>query len=288
MDAWLEGKENLESGDDPLAPIHKVESLMNGIALKEIVSQAPENPTATETNSMHADFGDTYTTMNTNTQTAIGVNGDTYTSNPGVAGDTYTNTPPRSPRGTSVHTSGVGRPPILTSGQLQPASMQSTGNYGYSTGANMLTSMGNTTAEPESRTKPEARGFVPEMMSSPTSGQVRQGAPAPFAAAGHAELSPARDVLDLSPRPSVGLDGRSSKVPDSLILSFSMPCRVVLKKHGSSGRQLLTIVFYQYLGSQQIHLADPTVMSNYYNIFSGPAVSVRWLKHQELCADVIW
>jgi hypothetical protein len=42
VDAWLEGREHIENGDDVLMPIQKVESLMNCIALKEIVAQGPE------------------------------------------------------------------------------------------------------------------------------------------------------------------------------------------------------------------------------------------------------
>lgn len=193
VDAWLEGREHPD-GEDPLAPIHKVGSLIDGIALKEIVAQAPENSTVNETNSMLADFGDTVTTAHTHTYTVAP--GDTHVSTPGVAGDTCMSTPPRTPRasaGLSAQTAGIGRPPIVTSGQLQPASMQSTANYGYSTvGANMLASA-NTSANNSMHDAEEHA----------------------TASWGHAQLSPARADLNLSPPPSIGFDANSTKVPCS-------------------------------------------------------------------------
>lgn len=209
VDAWLEGRDREADGDDALAPIHKVESLIDGIALKEIVAQAPDNPAITETNSMHADFGDTVTTTHTNTHTMTGgAPGDTCLSTPGVAGDTYMSTPPRTPRGgAEALTSGVGRPPILTSGQLQPASLRSTGNYGYSTaGVNMLNSV-NTSAH--------------NSMHDTAAAQAT-------ASGGHAELSPDRDVLDLSPPPSMRIETGSGKVPCSPLMRLKYASRVDL------------------------------------------------------------
>lgn len=163
MDAWLEGRDHIDNGEDNLAPIHKVESLMNGISLKDVVAAAPENPVANDNNSMHADYGDTQTTANTfttNTYTTThtttntpGLGVDTMQSTPGVAGDTQVSTPPHTPTAShnnTMTTAGVGRPPATTSGQLQPVSQQSTGNFGFGVPGNMFHSAGNTTGPPES------------------------------------------------------------------------------------------------------------------------------------------
>jgi hypothetical protein len=252
VDAWLEGREHIENGDDVLMPIQKVESLMNCIALKEIVAQGPENPAATDGNSMHADFGDTTTTTNThlnntyttnNTHTGPALNGDTFLSTPGIAGDTYMSTPPRTPRGgnsqsnsQSNYTTAVGRPPIVVSGQLQPASVNSTGNYGYSTaGVNAFHSLSTTVGQeskPESgqgsNAGPQLKGDVVVDMigtrASDAAAKVPKTARVPQAAAAHVDLSPPVEVVDLSARPSVGVDGGSTRKVSTPCNRFFVGC----------------------------------------------------------------
>jgi hypothetical protein len=220
VDAWLEGREHIEDEDEALGPIQKVESLMSGIALKEIIKQGPKNPAFTDGNSMHADFGDTVTTNNTytanNTQTTTGANGD---------GGVQFN-----------YMSVAGRPPGLASGRLQDVSLNSTEIYGlpslrmkFFAGINPAT---GPDGQPQGKHGSESTsglkgGVVDDTLRSSTADlgtAVPNAAHAPQAVAAEVDLSPPREVVDLSPRRSLGADGRRSpKVWKSQQFSCTAP-----------------------------------------------------------------